>query len=380
MNGVDWTEPETARLAVSSGIRFSIWFDGTYLHYAYASWTTNTPLYYRRGLPNNNGTITWSGAEETAVASALGIQYLYPVVSVDSEGYPWIGYILNPPGYPYAIRSNINDGTWDGFEVPDQLSTVSDALVASVSPLTGREMLAIYVYKGPEQVRARLWNNIVWGSEISTSTAAIFYPRFSAVAEGDDVHLVFKNPSKNIIYAKYDYSSNSFIAEKILIEYCASFPVISITDDNNLYVFLVGSSLTTIYYMIYTAENDTWGPVVKWESEDNLFAIAPTCFYKQYSGYTGLAYRTGSYPGPYAVIFNYIAPPPPPGVIPEPEEPGSPGAPEPTPEPKVEANTLTASGLRHTTPEQGSVGKRQSFKNTRISRHITWVPVVITRA
>ncbi|GAH17084.1 unnamed protein product, partial [marine sediment metagenome] len=72
-----------------------------------------------------------------------------------------------------------------------------------------------------------------------------------------------------------------------------------------------------------------------------------------------LTYTKNLYPGPYEVKFNYIVP-------------------EISPE--VVSNTMTSSGSRHTTPEEGSIGTSQSFKRTRITRHITWVPVVITKA
>ncbi|GAF97639.1 unnamed protein product, partial [marine sediment metagenome] len=158
-------------------------------------------------------------------------------------------------------------------------------------------------------------------------------------------------------------------------------PVISIDEDNNLHVFwgrYPGGN--AIFYMIYTAETDTWGPTVKWETNVNVYEHSLTCFYKQYNGYTGLAYTTYVAYHTYEVEFKYLAPPPPPGVDPAPGEPGSPGAPEPTPEPEVVSNTLTASGSRHTTPTQGSIGTTLITKRTRLVRHITWLPVVIVRA
>jgi len=43
---------------------FSIYFDGTYVHYVFGYYNVlNYPLLYRRGTPNSDGTITWSKAE-----------------------------------------------------------------------------------------------------------------------------------------------------------------------------------------------------------------------------------------------------------------------------------------------------------------------------
>ena len=371
-DGLNWISPETVRSA-RHGNYFSIWFDGTYLHYAYTSSVTNTPLYYRRGTPNSDGSITWS-AIQTAVAGTPDIRYSYPFVSVDSAGHAWIGCgyvdVTTPWIYtPYVTKSSTTTGIWAtdaGF--PHSFPSMSAFGLISIIPLTANNMLAIYVYDTNKKVRACLWNGTTWGIEVSTSNKIQDLLYFSAVAEGNDVHLVFKNSNDDLIYSKYDYATNSFIAEKNLLAGMASYsaPVLSIDEDNNLYVFWGAYPvLHTIYYMIYTAENDKWGPTVKWKREEYLFPDSLTCFYKQYSNYIGLAYTTKPYPGPYDIKFNYITLPP---------------APEPTPKPEVKSNTLISSGSRHTTPEEGSVGTSQSFKGTRISRHITWVPVVITRA
>jgi len=56
-----WSSATTVR-ACTYGFKFSIWFDGTYLHYAYSDVSA---IYYRRETPNSDGTITWSAAEQT---------------------------------------------------------------------------------------------------------------------------------------------------------------------------------------------------------------------------------------------------------------------------------------------------------------------------
>jgi len=390
-DGITWAGPTTIRTC-ASGRYFSIWFDETFLHYAYST-GINAPLYYRRGTPESDGTITWSAVEQTAVAAVAFITYTHPFVSVDSDGHAWIGYrrvdVSTP--YPfvqssYVTMSGNTDGTWGatpgGFPysfppIAGKTSTIS------IIPLTDNKMLAVYIYNLNEPVRANLWNGTVWGGDVPTSSTVKGLLYFSAVAEGDDVHLVFTSASDRLIYAKYDYSSNSFTGEILLTgTYTLAPSVISINENNDLYVFWGGyPEANTLYYLTYTAENDTWGPAVKWKSEEKLSINSLTCFYKQYSGYTGLAYTKNPFPSPsYEVKFNYVAPPPSPGVTPEPGEPGSPGAPESTPEPVVEVNKLTVNGSRHTTPEEGSIGTVQSFNGTRISRHITWVPVIITKA
>jgi hypothetical protein len=54
-DGSTWSSTTTVR-ASGYGYTFSIWFDGTYIHYASAN--GGSYIYYRRGLPNADGTIT----------------------------------------------------------------------------------------------------------------------------------------------------------------------------------------------------------------------------------------------------------------------------------------------------------------------------------
>jgi len=66
-DGSTWTAPTAIRPA-DLGDEFSIWFDGTYFHYACAPGGAGTPIYYRKGLPVGDGSITWvTDAEQTVI-------------------------------------------------------------------------------------------------------------------------------------------------------------------------------------------------------------------------------------------------------------------------------------------------------------------------
>jgi hypothetical protein len=169
-------------------------------------------------------------------------------------------------------------------------------------------MLVVYAYGGAT-IKARRWDGSTWGPEVAT-TSAIYpsvYAYFSAVAQGDDVHLVFlKSAGYDILYTKYSYASNSFSAETTLQAGATntSAPVISIdTATNNLYVFAATKTTGTpsgwtanhIYYIMYNASSGTWGSWTDWicESTEVLtYADRLTCFYKAYCNYIGLLYMT----------------------------------------------------------------------------------------
>ena len=309
-DGSTWGSATTVK-AASNGYEFSVWFDGTYLHYAYAC---GSPIYYRRGTPNSDGTITWSAVEQT-VSTTYNRAY-YPMVSVDSNGYVWIGYAdcdgTYYQSYAYVIKSGNNDGTWGttptGF--PYQIS-LNDWLVSPI-PLTSGKMLVVYARVG-YNIKARYWNGAAWGTEVGTTSAIQYYYYYSAVAQGDNVHLVFlKASTYDIIYTKYSYASNSFSAEKVLQSTAttSSAPVISIDPStNDLYVFWAGYPKPShIYYRKYTASTDTWEITVDWiaETETLTYNDCLTCFYQAYSSKIGLLYTTGT-ASPYNVKFAYLS-------------------------------------------------------------------------
>jgi hypothetical protein len=310
-DGITWSSATTVR-AAAYGYLFSVWFDGTYLHYAYAA---GGSIYYRRGTPNSNGTITWSAVEQTVSTTYNSANY--PMVSVDSNGYVWIGY-QDYDGtyyYPYVIKSGRNDGTWGttplGF--PFQLSTTSSAYwKVSVIPLTGGKMLAVYAYNSAT-VKAKAWTGYGWNSEITTTSAIYSGSYHSAVAQGNDVHLVFlKSTGFDILYVKYIYSSNSFGTETTLQAGAtsSSAPVISIdAATNDLYVFWIGyPTARHIYYRKYTASTGQWETVVDWiiEMEALTGNDRLTCFYQAGGNTIGLLYITGTV-NPYNVKFAYLS-------------------------------------------------------------------------
>jgi hypothetical protein len=312
-DGSTWTVGGSSPIrAASSGYYFSVWFDGTYLHYAYASGS----IYYRRGTPNSDGSITWSAAEQAVSTTYNGVGF--PMVSVDSNGYVWVGYqdldtnTFNT--YPYVIKSGNNDGTWGttptGF--PYQLSTTSSSTWrVSVVPLTTGKMLAVYACDGIT-IKAKRWNGSAWGTEVATTSAIQYGDYHSAVAQGDDVHLVFlKKTTYDILYVKYTYSSNSFGAETTLKASAtsSSAPVISIdTSTNNLYVFAAGWISNHIYYIKYTASSGTWGSWTDWIDESSEVLTGNdvlTCFYQAYGNYIGLVHMTKT-ASPYNVKFAFL--------------------------------------------------------------------------
>jgi len=319
-DGSSWSSKTIIR-ACSDGSRFSVWFDGTYLHYAYADFAQ---IYYRRGLPNSDGSITWSATEQT-VSTTYDAAYA-PTVSVDSNGYVWIGYRdeyddgENLWHFPYVIRSGNNDGTWgttpSGF--PYRLSDLSDGLWSvSVIPLTSGKMLVIYG-EFTSTVRVRRWDGSSWGSEVTTTSNGLYGFQVSAVAEGDDVHITFlKSSGYDILYTKYVYSTNSLSSEVTIASGADSNSgsALSLANNGTLYCFWTtettgkpsGATAHHIYYQKSTDGGNTWSSATDWidESTERIRVHSLTSFYKEYEGKMGLLYTTKT-SSPYNVKFEKL--------------------------------------------------------------------------
>ncbi|KKM84926.1 hypothetical protein LCGC14_1294200, partial [marine sediment metagenome] len=189
-DGINWSATTIFR-AVSYSVTFAIHFDGTYVHYVYEDGTGNA-LYYRRGTPNANGTITWSAVEQTVLAGVGGIRYYWVTIGVDSGGYPWIGYQrrgIVGERYPYVIKSSTNDGTWTtegGF--PYQLKNVADnSWIVIPIALTSNRMYVIYSSDG--ETLGKLYD-AGWGGEEDSGADPYWGYTISATTDGDDVLLI----------------------------------------------------------------------------------------------------------------------------------------------------------------------------------------------
>jgi len=317
-NGSSWIVGGSSPIrACVYGVEFSICFDGTYVHYCYTSWSSGSDVYYRRGIPNSNGTITWSANEQVATPNA-GYNF-EPSISVDSSEYPWIGY-KSTNLYPYVTKSSKNDGTWSpasGF--PYQLSTTSAAswLVDIVS-LTSGKVYVIYSH-GSTYNYGKLWTGS-WGSQETTMSHVEFNYAWSASAIGDDVHIVFTY-NDYIIYNKRTYGVGWGTEEQVYdTGWYTRLPVLSAAG-SNLYVFWSNDTSNHIYYK--KCVSGTWDSSPTDWIDESVEVLTDdrylTCFYNGglHNGdyYVGLVYMTLT-ASPYNIKFAYLTYTPPPNNAP----------------------------------------------------------------
>ena len=302
-NGSTWSSPITIKTGLSFGVAdMTFWFDGTYLHYAADN---NNIAYYRQGIPNSDGSITWSADEQLVAAPVDAVTSL----CTDSEDYPWITYITPSPYKEYVIKSSTKDGTWvneTGFPYLLKGTTQYPVIV----PLNNEKVYVVFAYSGTK-LYGRLWNGTGWGDEETVSSSNSYAGNsFSAVAYGDDVHVTFlKETDYDILHIKRTYGSGW--GSEITVQSSVtgnSYPQLSVDDNGKLYCFWMGSPETDHgYFKKYTDGSWDTNPT-DWinESTNQLYQYySDMCSYKADNGYISYIYLT-NYTAPYNVTFAYI--------------------------------------------------------------------------
>lgn len=307
-----WSGSATDKATCLYGYDFSIFFDGTYVHcvryYLY-------DLIYDRGTPYSNGTIIWTDSSY-AYDGVAGFYYNYPCISVDSNGYAWIGARFynstNANRYPYVLKNAHNDGSWV-TDFTYQLSvTPATTWYVQPVPLTSGKVYAIYCSEAALP-NGKLYSGS-WGSEetdLADYNNNYYGYMFCAVNEGDNVHFTYnRQTTYQIRYNKRTYGvgwgANDVLVNDTMESYSA--PALTIdTTTGDLYCFWTRIDTDHVYYKKCTS--GTWdASPTDWidESTDDIqYGYMLNSYYQTYGGYTGLLYVTGLV-SLYNVRFDYL--------------------------------------------------------------------------
>jgi len=318
-DGLSWSAKSASLGTMASGDGLSAYFDGTYVHYARSTGTKDEPLYYRRGVPIADGTIAWSAAEQVAVAGVTGVHYLHPSVSVDSSGHALISYHYEKQSGlagegPCITKSGNADGTWGSVPAgfPYELTSASESeWYTTVHGLTADKIAVTFAdHTNIKGVSVRTYDGANWNSVQTTASDLQFGNGYSAVAEGDDVHIaLLKTDTFDVLYCKYTYATNTLGSEYTLLTSAtaSSRPSLASDSNNDLYCFWSGAPMAShIYYMRMIS--GVWDAgCTDWLTETDLTANGGvSAFYDQGgSDCIGVAWETGA-ASPYDVRFAAV--------------------------------------------------------------------------
>ena len=198
-DGVTLTDPIQIRDDAVFGHRMGCAFDGVYFHYAFSDVLAGGNVFYRRGIPQPDGTIAWSADEQIAFPVPGNLNAMYPKVIVDRGGHPWVSFMLFGGGYMVApqdalvIRSDATDGSWttsEGFPftlLAGSTQTYPDPVGVA---LASGGTYWIVDPDGEDYVRGLLWDG-QWEPVERAGASTSTYSEYDLVAEGDDIHMVY---------------------------------------------------------------------------------------------------------------------------------------------------------------------------------------------
>jgi hypothetical protein len=310
-DGISWSTATAFRTTCTRGDYISVWFDGTYVHYAYG--TTGTSIYYRRGTTASNGTISWSAAEQTVTVSSSG--NLNVSICVDSSGYACIGF-TSINNYPAVVYNANNDGTWStAASYPLELrATDSDVSWQTGFTLVNGRPYCAYA-RNYNPIKGRLHTSgSTWVAEESVSAAVnCIYGElgWDIGADGSNyVYVVFNSYSPYRIYvASRNPAGGAWTQSSSLGDGDYQYePAINVLTDGTLYVF-VPNSPDTRYINLKKRVGGSWDANWShWDTNSNtLQDYGSLSTYSCSENEIGLCYLIGA-ASPYSVYFKFEAP------------------------------------------------------------------------
>jgi hypothetical protein len=282
-DGYNWATPTQIRTVLAlSGVAaecFSTHFDGTYVHYVAEGESSHT-LFYRRGIPNITGIITWSKPEQHLYS--IGVDGA-PSVTVDSTNHPWVMF-CNGSAAISITKSSTTDGTWvDASGFPklgfDYFSS-SFGVYGTVAPLTGGVIVSSYAMRvnaTKSSLRVVSWNP-------SQGTIRVVSANDSLAASmmtygSDTAYMVWTDlTTTDIMFSQYSYSTQTATTPVSIGVSTGShdiMPMITV-DPATGYLYVFWYDATKFYYSKYSG--GVWSAPTTLFTDPQGIVISRDCF------------------------------------------------------------------------------------------------------
>jgi hypothetical protein len=305
IDGSDWSSYNSITSSGYLGEDEGVWWDGTYFSYVVTG-GTDQGIFWREGTPQTNGTISWRAIEQQPIPGIEGVINNRPQVIKDSNGNAWIIYEKSTAASTtvWVSKNNKTDGTWvNAAGYPQSLNSTTDMFNPQLVPLTNGKLYAIYCDTFLK-VYGKLYDGS-WGSQ--ELIADIQGAKYSVIAIGDNVHIVYSTSSGTILHKIRTYGSGW--GSPVTVQATTGGPPSLSLDKvtNDLYCFWAYNN--HIYYKKYAYNSGTWDTDPTDWIDSSSYPLTGTgrynSFYSSYNGYIGFVYLTGS-SSPYTVRFDKI--------------------------------------------------------------------------
>ncbi|MFH2112437.1 MAG: RHS repeat-associated core domain-containing protein [Candidatus Bathyarchaeota archaeon] len=291
---------------------WNLYFDGEYVHLVFSKGQDSTDVYYMRGNPNGDGTITWSGFNKAYDTGSL--RAYRPSITV-TDNYVWICFDYRAAESnkdPYVTCSSNMNGGWTtrtGF--PTKMDDCIRNVYGKLTPLSNDKVY--FAYSDRAAIEGYLWNGASWSSKEAIDSVGS-YCTFDLASWGYDVWLFVSYGLTSNSWSKVrmrTYTSGSWNSgTNVAWTYANQWASMQLSKGpayGTLYAFW--QSQVTPYGIYYKyLDGATWGPETQLEADSTADSPYGTVSSSDetYEGKTSLVYATGSATETYQLKHNFM--------------------------------------------------------------------------
>jgi RHS repeat-associated protein len=288
-DGITWSAETTLTTSTpANGNGMISWYcKGNEVYYAGGSGGANDQFFYRYGILNPDGTVTWA-APEGAVYT-WGSYDLLSSIAVDSRGDIWVAMDTS-----YNLRAHIE--VWEHTTSWAKTLDITGASDAQLVPLTSGKVALLYANNGIS-FHIMTYNGAYWmGANVATAPYDFRY--LSASSIGDTVELAAFDGSSHIVYQSYAFGASSWSPSTVIGQ--GTEATISSDGSGTLVIFWTDGG-SNVRFAVSTTAGSSWGPVQSVSSTETS-ANYPSASFIIVSNMAEVVWTSGN-SAPYDVRF-----------------------------------------------------------------------------
>lgn len=300
-DGSSWSAATLIESGIEEGWKFGLYFDGTNVHYASCDFDSGDDIYYRRGVPEADGTITWAAATQTAWNLPSGWYMYAPSIAVDDTGHAFIAIQRYSDSDLYVIENANNDGTWATAST-DLLSNGGCTSKPSISARTAGKMFC--AWSDGSNVKYSFYDGAAWGAATTLDVINGNYDPCTA-NNGDDIYITYYSLSDSKVL--YDiYTGGAWTGAAEVTTRDDTWPMVTDLGAGNFIIFYGDTTTDHMYYKRYQAA--VLGSEVDFvdDSTDDFAVSMKSGFSATNGGYIGFAWLSGL-ASPFDVKYEFSA-------------------------------------------------------------------------